>query len=789
MCVNVFSESMELYIDNQRADLDERSAIGVTLSVASVTDPEYGRTGYAKSVSIPMTPANRRLMGDCDQVAAADRFNYRRHAARIEHDGCVILDGDIRLTDCETGAGGGRYAFHIIGTGKKWADHAAGNRLATLFPDYAATVTGETIAQSWTSDGVVKWFPVHRRNRSGFAVRETGAAFAQRVLTAEDYHPFIRLRDLLHAIFEEAGYALSSEFIDGEYFGSLYMSGNYHERDASLLRQRMDFRAGRSEATRVQADDFGFVYANPARPANSVGNLVDTVQGEGLFDEGGCFAIEQGRAVFTPTEAVLVGFEYRLEYVTDYRMASRSRLVGMDRLYLGGGRMYTFGLANPYPDRREEFRAGKSFQCVVFGFAEGERYRLVAERTVGTATALVVVAELSARATQVSVAETGTYANLRLEKRGADGQFAACDDEWGLYDGYVAERGTLLVQVTLRSAAEELSVGKPKYFDTIYFAGAEPGANFELVAATVRPVFLPHPTVGDQVTFADVAAHDISRMAVVQAVREMFGLCFYTDEVSRTVYAEPRSRFWRDDVVVDWRDRIDRSQPLRVTDLRSEMPDRLTWAYRTGDGATAEFNRRNGGQLGSWSVSLDNPWQEGEEKQYVNMLFTPSVGTSETGLESCSAVLVGAGDDGEDEADSLNFPAKVVRYVGMAALPGGERWGWPSYGESYPLIAFHHAAQEGGFTLCYEDRDGLQGLHAWWDGLVATCRDGVRLEAWIRLGADEIEALSRPNGLMRDFRARFRLRIDGEESDWRLEEVADYTPGAVSTRCLFTQIV
>ena len=66
------------------------------------------------------------------------------------------------------------------------------------------------------------------------------------------------------------------------------------------------------------------------------------------------------------------------------------------------------------------------------------------------------------------------------------------------------------------------------------------------------------------------------------------------------------------------------------------------------------------------------------------------------------------------------------------------------------------------------------GLHRWWDGLVAVYAGGVRLEAWVRLWPDDIEALIRPNYLMRDFRARFRLYVDGEWSNWRLEEVCDY---------------
>ena len=81
------------------------------------------------------------------------------------------------------------------------------------------------------------------------------------------------------------------------------------------------------------------------------------------------------------------------------------------------------------------------------------------------------------------------------------------------------------------------------------------------------------------------------------------------------------------------------------------------------------------------------------------------------------------------------------------------------------------------------------GRHRWWDGLVAVYAGGVRLEAWVRLWPDDIEALIRPNYLMRDFRARFRLYVDGEWSNWRLEEVCDYHPSSPSTRCIFTKIV
>lgn len=496
-------------------------------------------------------------------------------------------------------------------------------------------------------------------------------------------------------------------------------------------------------------------------------------------------------------------------------MAGSDRLAGFDRIYLGGGQLHRFRIANRFPDRRNEFRTGKEFLCIVFDHEEGLSYRLVADCRTGTGTVVQrTLAQFYSRSVKVSTGVAGTYGNLRMQRQEASGSFVDFVGDWALYDGYVAETGETEVEVTLRSAAETVTPGSPKYFDTLYFAGADEGMPFRLVEAEVRPVFLPHPVLGDTLSFAEAGAHDMNRMQVVNALREMFGLCFYTDEPGRTVYAEPRELFYRNDTVVDWSDRLDLSRPWKVSELAADVPGTLTWEYCSGDGASAAFNTANGGRLGRWSVQTGNPWRRSQERVYENPLFTTSVNLTGFVSSAPSASVVAAGDmDASSEgADDLNFPAKVVHYFGLRELPRGERWDWPGFAESYPFAAFHAPEcpsgiivpespcggvsdcvlpeeSDAGRTLCYEDRDGAAGLHRWWDGLVAVYAGGVRLEAWVRLWPDDIEALIRPNYLMRDFRARFRLYVDGEWSNWRLEEVCDYHPSSPSTRCIFTKIV
>ena len=89
-----------LYIDNRPADFDLSSSIAISLSTASVTSLEKGKTGYSRSIVIPATPLNRELMGDCEQLHSRNRFNAARHMARVECDGFTIIDGVMMLSEC-----------------------------------------------------------------------------------------------------------------------------------------------------------------------------------------------------------------------------------------------------------------------------------------------------------------------------------------------------------------------------------------------------------------------------------------------------------------------------------------------------------------------------------------------------------------------------------------------------------------------------------------------------------------------------------------------------------------
>ena len=75
------------FIDNQEIDLVYESQIAISLSIASVTQVETGRTGYSKTIRVPMTVRNNSILGNAAEIHSPEMFNQMAHTARIEADG------------------------------------------------------------------------------------------------------------------------------------------------------------------------------------------------------------------------------------------------------------------------------------------------------------------------------------------------------------------------------------------------------------------------------------------------------------------------------------------------------------------------------------------------------------------------------------------------------------------------------------------------------------------------------------------------------------------------------
>lgn len=803
---------MTLRIDSVVCDLPPQESLpkfGVMYDLASLADPESGRTGREMTFRLPSSPRNDAVMCRAGDLFAGEGFNSRRHEAEVEVDGTVLLSGAAVLEavevaalpdtdsppDAEEGAvcgGAGRltYVVRVAGDAASWAETAARSDFDEIGLEYEATLDGDTIQSSWSDSSPVKFLPV-RRDSYDDAGGTTSIYPPQRIGSVEDYHPFISVGALMRAIFSAGGYRAAGGFMEGEPLASLYMSGRYASSSTERVTSSMGFCAGRKAEAEAEADGMGRVYLSPLVLVNSLGNFVDTTDssdGSDLQPNARTLTIDNRGVRFSPTSEVAVGFEFRLDYRTDYRILSRERLAGFDSLYVDSGCDIPFRLANPFIDRRPSLTPGTAYRCVVFDHQAGRTYRV--QCRYGSQSAALAI--FSSRTSMLTIPIDAAGAQCELQVQTSGGSYTTYTGDWALYDGHVGETGTTDVEVTLRSAPERLAAGAEKSFVRMYLHGAEPGQRITLgTGCRLRPVFSAAPAAGSHLTFADLSYHDVTGAEFLSAVGQMFNLLFRSDTARRTVTVESLDDYLRDDVV-DWRGRVVVGASAEAADMASEVHERRTLCYRSEGGSVARYEDETGEKIGSWSFSTTSQAALRGEDIQRNPLFCPTLNAVEVYASAPSASLPQVGD--RDSTLDADFGARVVRYEGMRPLPDGEKWGFPSYGTDYPYAAFHHAAQRmdgtlaaaGGepFTLCFEDRDGAAGLHSRYDRQWQ--REAVRrqLRVTVRLAAHELAALLDGAAAEGNVRSKFRLGWGTETALYRLAAVEKYDALRGEARCL-----
>lgn len=798
------------FIDNQEIDLPQESQIAISLSIASITEIETGRTGYSKTIRIPLTTRNGHILGNSAELHSPEMFNQQHHTARIETDGCTIIEGVPMISRYEQDTDGSTWCqINIIGAGKEWVKLAAEQMFNEIEIPFETTISATTVYQSWSWEHPVRFFPVQRDR---FTLPSTTIQQSVRMLTFRDYHPFLHVKSLLEQIVKQAGYTIESQFFTSDFFNSLYMSGAYPEKDTGLLLERMGFLTKRFHTTEATADRFGRVYADPLTTLNTIGNIVDsadpneTQDGKTLsevYNHNNAFRQIDGRIAFCPIEKVAVGFEYNLKYKSDYQIASRTELKCFNRIYLDDDNERVFKVLNQYEDRRPEYQDNRGYLLIVFDHVDGNNYRFTYDLITNPEADLnnlqpsdyetVTLKTFNSRSTDIATQLNANITNPQLWILSNDGTYTIYDKDWALYDGYVSETGQIDISVKLQSAASEVLPSQPHYFDLIYFGGADPGMKITLSnEISVRPLFNPHPCEGTTISFADVGAHQIRQIEFINAIKQLFNLYFYTDTLSKTIFIEPREQFYTQQLV-DWSEKTDLQKPIHIEELGADLSQEFVLRYQSGDGSVARWDSANKEILGLWSAQILNQFAAEGAETYYNPLFTASLNQTGSYPDAPSASLVQAGNRDKlgdaTDTESLNFPAKIVRFNGIQTLPSGESWGWPLYTAQFPLIAFHHTGTNP-FTLCFEDRDGLQGLHSYYDQNIELYNNGRRITLYLDLTPEEIEPFMLPNDLCQDFRALFKLKINGEEIYCRLEEIVDYQPQRTgSTKCIFITLV
>ena len=243
---------MKLTIDQIPCDLDPSQRIALDYDAQDLADVRSGNKGHALRLRLPATRTNDRIFGFAAEPYTGQRFNAAQHTAVLSDGEAKLLQGSVRLLSAAYDSDPEGYLIEIRSGTSEWARQAAAEMFNTLGISFSGRLTPTMIRQTWTNNTPVKFFPVCRDEYTP-ELSSVELIPVERFLSVDDYHPFISAATVVQTLFSEAGYTLESDFLNGEFFRSLYLSGAYSSRDTNALRNHMDFLARRTTTAATTA--------------------------------------------------------------------------------------------------------------------------------------------------------------------------------------------------------------------------------------------------------------------------------------------------------------------------------------------------------------------------------------------------------------------------------------------------------------------------------------------------------------------------------------------------------
>ncbi len=805
---------VRILIDDKVCDLSSGFSVPesiFTFNAEHLADIESQRSGKKIAITIPSTPTNDAIVGFAADSYTAIRFNATYHEGVIEVNGTTMLKGVVHLeaveyTPLTANARGCCVEYHISITdgAPQWINYMALSPLRNTPLKYQTTLDASAIVDSWSDESRVKFLPIYRDEYLN-SKSQSSLHPPQRVLTIGDYHPFISVEGLLEAMFDDFGYSMEGEFIKSGLFKSLHMSGALGKSDSASaikLNSMMGFCAGRRDEATTTANFAGRAYLSPLVLTNSLGNFVQTTDKElngEFYNNGEALTIGEQGIIFTPNREVNAAFELYLKFSSTYKILSRYRLQGFDSIYVDAGCDISFGVLNPYADHRDEVSGGVTYRSIIFDYVAEDEYRIVWSLNSGGK----IYSYITKRAASITT-PTASIKSCHLEKKNASGAYVAAEEDWALYDGYVTEEVEREVEITIRTAPEKLSPSNPKDFSTIYLYGAKSGNQITLSSeCTLRPIFTSELGYGSQVSGSKILQHSCTQTNLLAALQQMFNLRIFSDKERHKVLIEPRDDFYTDRIF-DWSDRIILSEPIELSDMAADISKRRILAYKAeGGGAVNRFNNKHDTSLGEWSATTDSYIARDDVARTENLLFCPTLSQTEVSAEASAAALLSIGNRDADEVGDSAI--RIVSYKGLFELPESQKWGFPANGNQYPFAAFHYPAGKvesdnaaivgevmaagptEPFTLCFEDRDGLQGLHSYYDRQWSAEAKRRKLSLSIRIDAEELMALLDTTSDGANIRSLFRIEVDGQPTLYRLHAVKGYDTAQGIAKMVFMQ--
>ena len=291
------------------------------------------------------------------------------------------------------------------------------------------------------------------------------------------------------------------------------------------------------------------------------------------------------------------------------------------------------------------------------------------------------------------------------------------------------------------------------------------------------------------------------QLEFIQGNKDLFGLHFFTDIDTRTVYIEPRDQFYKTTVKTenDWTDLLDPDREIDIQFLGSNLSKTIRYKYKddSKDKFVDEWQKQNQKDLGAYDAPIQNAYAKDEVLEYTNTIFSP------TWMDKCDRIGIKTDkiprmwtDVDPVPPKNTSFNPRILYYRGLKTLQNGESWRFNAIGTVYeqtynpsavrttwPEFTAWDNDSVNTSNLYFEDNDYSSGLfQKYFKTAHKIIDEGRMFIAWFKLTDRKIANL--------DLREPIVLYSDKEPAYFIINEIQNYrSRDGVSTRVELIKLV
>ena len=312
------------------------------------------------------------------------------------------------------------------------------------------------------------------------------------------------------------------------------------------------------------------------------------------------------------------------------------------------------------------------------------------------------------------------------------------------------------------------------------------GSSIEIMAQ-------PTITKNSTVIIKDVLP-DWKQIDFIKALKHLFNLKFLTDDHKRIVYIEPRDSFYTANQV-DWTDKIDFSQEIKLEELGSDQnkTTRLAYIVDGNDDYDKKYKEKKGYGWASESHTILNRFAQDGIKEIVNGLFAatqmdfcPYLGFVHSTIPKLWKELK---DDQTIPEKFTNFIPRILSLYPTKNCLSGDTWTLETEAQTaYPYFYFYDGSIDD--NLCFNDipgiGHGMKGLlNKQYGNYFRTIDNSRKITAFLNLSPSDLQTFIALDDRGLDFKAKYILRLDNETVHCRLDSIVEYRPGInIPTKCV-----